>query len=95
MLLKISFHAVNICCLQVTIQSINFDGDNATKFLSPPGIIGTPHSIAIDWVNRNMYVGSTDALAIFVSTAFQTLNTGSESLRAQVSLVKIAAKSNQ
>lgn len=48
-----------------TIYTVSLKGGNQTKFL-PDGLIGSPHSLAFDWIGRNLYVGiwKTSTIAV-------------------------------
>lgn len=40
---------------QGTIYQISLKGGNQTKFF-PNGMIGSPYTIAFDWIGRNLYI---------------------------------------
>jgi low density lipoprotein-related protein 2 len=44
-------------------MSIPFAGGNKTAVLTS-GVVGAPHSIAFDWIGRNMYIGNRKASTI-------------------------------
>lgn len=47
-----------------TISRFSLTHGNKTLLLDPikdPGIIGTPHILAFDWIGRNLYIGNQEA----------------------------------
>ena len=49
---------------QGTIYKLNMDSGNRTKLLDrsvDPGVIGSPYTIAFDWLGRNLYIGNKEA----------------------------------
>ncbi|OQV14980.1 Low-density lipoprotein receptor-related protein 2 [Hypsibius exemplaris] len=49
-----------------TLWSINFDGDNRTRILRT-GLIGSPYSVAYDYIGQNLYVGNVEQKQILMT----------------------------
>ncbi|XP_070148921.1 low-density lipoprotein receptor-related protein 2 [Polyergus mexicanus] len=79
-----------------TIYTIPFKGGNRTEFPNPfgdTGIVGSPSTMALDWLGRNMFIGNKfasniEAIKLDGKTRFRTIVLANDGNRTSVSKPK-------